>query len=88
VAKLFVIDDHLAAVVIDIPVMVAPLDDDRVAIAVIVAVANYLAFANDVAVTMALADGYADRTHAHTDLFCACRQCGSDKRGSRDNSQT
>jgi hypothetical protein len=68
-----VIDDDLAAVVIDVAIMVALLDDDRVAIAVVVAVANDLAFANDIAVTMAFTDGHADRPDAHTDLFCTRR---------------
>jgi hypothetical protein len=85
-AKSVVIDDDLAAVMIDVAIMVALLDDDRVAIAVVVAFANDLAFANDIAVTMAVANGHADRTHAHTDLFCTCRQRGSDERSSRDNS--
>ena len=72
-----VIDDDLAAVMIDVPVMIALFDDYRVAIAVIVAVANHLAFANDFAVTMALTDRCADRTDAHAHFFGECRQCGS-----------
>jgi hypothetical protein len=83
---LVVVDDDLATVVIDIPVMVALLDDDGVAITVIVAVANDLTFADDVAVTMAFANGHANRPDADADLFCACRQRGSDKRGSRYHS--
>jgi hypothetical protein len=85
-----VIDDHLAAVAIHIPIPVALPDDDRVTIAAIVAVANHLALANDVAVTMAGTDRHADRTHAHAhahaNFFGTCRQRGSDKRGSRYSS--
>jgi hypothetical protein len=80
-----VVDDDLAAVVIDIPVTIASLDNDRVAITVIVPVANHFAFANDFAVTMALTDRHADRTHAYADFFGECRQRGSDKRGSHYN---
>jgi len=72
-----VIDDDLAAVMIDVPIMIALFDDYRVAIAVIVPVANHLAFANDFAVTMALTDRCADRTDAHAHFFGECRQCGS-----------
>ena len=71
------IDDDLAAVMIDVPVMIALFDDYRVAIAVIVPVANHLALANDFAVTMALTDCCADRTHAH--FFGECRQRGSER---------
>jgi hypothetical protein len=73
-----VIDDDLAAVVIDIPIVIALFDDNRVAIAVIIPVANHFAFANDVAVTMAFADGHADRAHTDANFFCGCRQRGSD----------
>jgi hypothetical protein len=73
---------------IDIPIPIAPLDDDRVAIAAIVAVANHLALANHVAVTMAGAYRHADRTHAHAyaNFFGTCRERGSNKRGSRYSS--
>jgi hypothetical protein len=83
-----VIDDDLAAVAIEIQIPIAPHYDDRVAIAAIVAVANHLALANDVAVTMAGADRHAGRTHAHahTNFFGTYRQRGSDKRGSRYSS--
>ena len=40
-----VVDDDLAAVVIDIPIVIALFDDNRVAIAVIVPVANHFAVA-------------------------------------------
>jgi hypothetical protein len=83
-----VVDDDLAAVAIDIPIVIAPLDDNRVAIAVIVPVANHFAFANDIAVTMTVADRHADRADADADFFRACRQRGSNKRGSRDYSKT
>jgi hypothetical protein len=83
-----VIDDHFAAVVIDVPIMVALFDDDRITIAVIVAVANHFTLANDVAITMALADGHADRSHTHANFFRKRRQRGSEQRGGRYNSQT
>jgi hypothetical protein len=69
-----VVDDDLATVVIDIPVMIAPLDDHGVAIAVIVSVANHFAFAYHVAVTVAFANGHANRPDTDADLFCASRQ--------------
>jgi hypothetical protein len=81
-----VVDDDLATVVIDIPVVIAPLDDHGVAISVVVSVSNYLPLAYHVAVTVAFANGHADRTDADADFFCACRQCGSDKRRGRHNS--
>jgi hypothetical protein len=83
-----VVDDDLATVVIDVPVVIAPLDDNRVAIAVIAPLPNYFALANHIAVTMARTDRHAHRAHAHTDLFRACRQRGSDKGGSRYSSKT
>jgi hypothetical protein len=82
------VDDNLAAVAIDIPIVIALLDDNRVSIAVIVAVANHFTLANDITVTMTFADRHADRTHTDADFFGACRQCGSNKRRSRDYSQT
>jgi len=83
-----VIDNDLAAVVIDIPIMIALFDDDGIAIAVIVAVANHFTLANDVAITMALAHGHADRPHTHADFIRNRRQRGSEQRGTRDNSKT
>src|SRR5260370_30734526 len=83
-----VVDDDLATVVIDVPVVIAPLADNRVAIAVIASLPNYFALANDIAVTMARTDRHADRTHAHPDFFCTCLQRGSDKCGSRYSSKT
>jgi hypothetical protein len=83
-----VIDDDLAAVVIDIPIVIALFDDNRVAIAVIVPVANHFAVANDIAVAVAFTDRHADRAHTDANFFCACRQRGSDERGSRYNSKT
>jgi hypothetical protein len=79
-----VIDDDLAAVVIDVPIMIALLDDDRVMIAVI-AVANYIAVAHDVdiAVAMTLANGHADRADTNAYFFRKRRQGSSDHRGSR-----
>ena len=76
------IDDDLAAVVIDIPIVIALFDDNRVAIAVIVP------FANDIAVAVAFTDRHADRAHTDANFFCGCRQRGSDERGSRYNSKT
>jgi hypothetical protein len=83
-----VIDDDLAAVVIDIPIMIALFDDDRIAIAVIVAVANHFALANDIAISMALADGHADRSHTNANFIRNCRQRGSEQSGGRYNSKT
>jgi hypothetical protein len=82
-----VIDDDLAAVVVDIPIMVALLDDDRVVIAAI-AVAHDIAVAHrvDIAVAMALADRHADRADADADFFRTGWQRGSDHRGGRYNS--
>jgi hypothetical protein len=78
-----VIDNDLATVVIDIPIMIAPLDDNRVAIAAIAPFANHLAFANHVAVAMAFTDGHATRTYTNADFIRSCRQRGDNKRGSR-----
>jgi hypothetical protein len=83
-----VIDNDLAAVVIDIAIMITLFDDDRVAIPMIVAVANHFTLADDIAITMALADGHADRTHTHANFIRNCRQRGSEQRGGRYNSKT
>jgi hypothetical protein len=83
-----VIDDDFAAVVIDVPIMIALFDDDRITIAVIVAVANHFTLADDIAVAMTLADGHADRSHTHANFFRKRRQRGSEQRGGRDNSKT
>jgi hypothetical protein len=86
-AGLVVIDNDLAAVVIDIPIVIALLDDDGIAVAVIVAVTNHFALANDLAVTMSVADRHADRTHTYADFIRSRRQRYSDKCGSRYNSK-
>jgi hypothetical protein len=75
------IDDDLAAIVIDIAVMLASFDDNRVAIAVIIPVTNHFAFANAVAVAMAFTDRHAGRTHADANFFRKCRQRCSDDGG-------
>jgi hypothetical protein len=83
-----VVDDDLAAVVIDIAIMIALLDDDRVMVAMI-AVANNIAVAHDVdiAVAMAFTNSHADRPYTHAYFFRTCRQRSSDHRGSRYSSQ-
>jgi hypothetical protein len=88
--KSVVIDDDLAAIVVDIAVMIAPFNDDRIAIAVIVAVTNHFAFANHVAVavTMALTDRHATRTDADADFFGKSGERGSDDGRRRNNCQT
>jgi hypothetical protein len=83
-----VIDDHLPPAVIEIPIAIAPSNDDSVAIAVIATFTNDFAFANDVTVAMALTDGHADRAHADADFFRRGRQCGPDQRSSRYRSKT
>jgi hypothetical protein len=81
------IDDHLPPAVIEIPIAVAPSNDDSVAIAGIATFANDFTFPNDVTVAMALTDGHADRAHADADFFRAGRQCGPDQRSSRYGSK-
>jgi hypothetical protein len=83
-----VIDDDLAAVMIDIPIAIASFDDNRVAIAAIVPVAHHFALANDIAITMAFTDRHAGRTHTHAKFFRRCRHRSPDKRGSRYGSKT
>jgi hypothetical protein len=81
-----VVDDDLAAVVIDIPIVIALLDDDRIVVAAIaVAIANYIALAHDVdiAVAMTFTNGHADRADTHAHFFRTHRQSRSDHRGSR-----
>jgi hypothetical protein len=84
-----VVDNDLGAVMVDIPIMIAILDDDRVVIAGNVAVVNHFAFPNHIAVAM-LADRHAgtDRTHtyANAHFFGKCRQRSSDHRSGRDRS--
>jgi hypothetical protein len=84
-----VVDNDLGAVMVDIPIMIAILDDDRVVIAGDVAVMNHFAFPNHIAVAM-LANRHAgtDRTdtHAHANFFSKCRQRSPDHRGGRDRS--
>jgi hypothetical protein len=83
------IDDDLAAVMVDIPIMIAILDDDRVVIAGGVAVVNHFAFPNHITVAM-LADCHTrtDRADAHThaNFFGKRRQRSPDHRGGRDRS--
>jgi hypothetical protein len=69
---------------VDIPIMVALLDGDRVVIAAI-AVAHNIAVAHhvDVAVAVPLAYRYADRADADADFFRTGWQGGSDHRGGR-----
>jgi hypothetical protein len=84
-----VVDNDLGAVMVDIPIMIAILDDDRVVIAGGVALVNHFALPNHIVVAM-LADRHAgtDRadTHAHANFFGKCRQRSADHRGGRDRS--
>jgi hypothetical protein len=82
------LDDDLAAVMIDIPIVIALLDDNRFAVAAIIALAYDVPIPIAVAITMGFTDGYTARAHADADFFCGRWQGGSDKRGSRDNSKT
>jgi prepilin-type processing-associated H-X9-DG protein len=82
------IDDDLAAVMVDIAVVIALLDDNRVAVAVIVAVANDVTVPIPVTVAVAFADGHAARADTDTNFFRGRRQRDSNKRDGRDNSQT
>jgi hypothetical protein len=84
------LDDDLAAVVIDIAIVIALLDNNGFAVAVIAALAYDVPIPIPVAVAVAVSftDGHATRTHADADLFRRRREGGCDKRGSRDNSKT
>ena len=68
---------------IDIPIMVALFDDNRVAVAAITTLAHDVPVA--IAVAMSFADGYAARTHTDANFFRDCRKGGSNKGCSRDN---
>jgi hypothetical protein len=82
------VDDDLAAVVIDIPIVIALLDDNRFVVVAITALAYDVPITIAVAITMGFTDGYAARAHPDADFFCDRWHGGSDKCGSRDNSKT
>jgi hypothetical protein len=82
------LDNDLAAVVIDIPIVIALLDDNRFTVAAIAAFAYDVPIPIPIAITMGFTDGYAARAHADADFFCGRWQGGSDKCGGRDNSKT
>src|ERR1700742_5391466 len=77
-----VIDNHLAAVMVDVPVAVALLDDDGVVVAVF-GLAYHLTFAHHFAVAMVLTHGHtgADRADVHADFVSSHRQRSSNHRG-------
>jgi hypothetical protein len=62
-----VVDDHFLAVMVDIAVMIAMLDDDG--IVMVIALADDFTITIAIPVTVAFADGHADRTDANTDFF-------------------
>jgi hypothetical protein len=82
------LDDDLAAVVIDIAIVIALLDNNGFAVAAITALTYDVPIPIPIAVAMSFTDGHATRTHADADLFRRRREGGCDKRGSRDNSKT
>jgi hypothetical protein len=62
-------DDDLAAVVIDIAIVIALLDNNGFAVAVITALAYDVPISIAIAVAMSFTDGHATRTHADANLF-------------------
>jgi hypothetical protein len=82
-----VVDNDLGAVAVDVPIMIAIMDNDGVVIAGDVTVVNHFAFPNHIAVAM-LADRHAgaDRADGHADFIRKCRHRSSDHRGGRDRS--
>src|SRR5438270_8194069 len=86
-SSVVVLDDDPAVAAIEIPVPVALADNNRIAVPVIPALTNDFAFANDVAVAVALTDGDANRAHADTDFFRTGRQRGADQRSSHYGSK-
>jgi hypothetical protein len=68
------IDDHRPVVAIVIPVTIMTLPDhDGIVATPAVALANNLAVALPITITMAVSDGHADRADTNSDLFRASR---------------
>jgi hypothetical protein len=55
---------------IEIPVAIALLDYDGIAAITVITLADHFAIAFPIAITMATADGHADRADAHANFFC------------------
>jgi hypothetical protein len=70
--ELLAVDDNRLSVVVHIPITIASLDHDTVAIPV-VTLADNVTIAIPIAVTMTVSDGDADRADTDSDFFRTSR---------------
>jgi hypothetical protein len=73
--RLLSVDNTRSAIMVNIPVVIAPLNDDSVVAVTMIIFADDVTVAVPVTISVTLSNRYANRTNTNPDLFRSSRHC-------------